>query len=353
MIRWLQAIITLSLCGIAMLGFAQVQSSVYSADVVVPDHSSTALQNALPQALGQVLVKVSGNTGVVTVPSIQAALPKANQWLQSYSYQRNADGKSELVLEVNFNAKSINTLLRQAGQAIWSSDRPLLLAWIRLATPQGDQVLSSDGVPMLVSDLKQTAEKRGISLLFPAMDLQDQASMNSNSKEAFDLQKLKIVAARYGVQTILAADISVSIGQTQSQWLLYYNGQTIQWREENNSSAAMLSQGLNKAADLLANQLAVVQNTNLSTNVNLEITHVDDLQTYNKVIKQLRHLRTVANVSVTDMSGGNLLLEVRVVGGQEALANALRSQPQFQPIAQPLQAGTQQVPVDLYYRWVE
>lgn len=336
------------------LGSAQAVQThgMNTANVPVADRSAQALQKALQEACNQVLVKISGNTSVSTVPVVQNAQRKINNLVESYSYatQTDSPGDSQLMLHVVFEAGAIKRLLKNAGQAIWSSDRPLTLIW--LSVPEGLQttVLSSDDTNSLTTLIKQTAQQRGIPMILPTMDLQDQAEAALTSTQLPSNHQLTVSAQRYGVQSVLAGSImSCGNGQFQGEWQLLLHGTPYEWQTSGANVVQAVTNGINQAADMMANQLATIDSTSLQSTLTMQIDGVASLNDYVHVVAVLRHLTVVSKVTVSDMQNDTLLLKVNVVGGADGLVNALKIVQHLTAHAAPANDNAQHT--NLFYHW--
>ncbi|MCB1826778.1 MAG: DUF2066 domain-containing protein [Coxiellaceae bacterium] len=331
-------------------GVQAVQVSGLNATTLPIDNTSEAAREAaLPKALGQVLVKMSGNPAIMTVPIVQNALGDANTMIQSYGYrnQEQSDGQAQLLLQITFDRKALKQLLAKAGQADWSSDRPLTLVWVQMQGDAEPEILSNSVNLPLSQALLKAAKARGVPVLMPAMDLEDQAFV-SEDPEKFDTSLLQQAAQRYAAAAVLAGNVQQVGSKWQGQWMLLMNGAPYRWRNTADSSAALLSQAINDMANLMANQLAVVDDKNLQTSVVLDVNNVMDLDDYAKVISAVRHLMPVTSVRIKDMNGSDLLLQVKTVGGEQALAEALSSARNFTAVETSENTNST---ADLFYRW--
>ena len=178
------ALIALLALSVGMIApaWASAKSNFMTADVVVADYSKSALKSALTSALSQVLMRISGNPAVMTLPQVQNQVQHINNLVAAYSYRSEVSdqGQSELHLQVAFIDHAVKQLLRAAGQPIWSAARPVTLVWLQLEDTQGQwATVASDNqhVSPLAAALDQVAKSRGLALMYPMMDLDDQASL--------------------------------------------------------------------------------------------------------------------------------------------------------------------------------
>ncbi len=327
---------------------AATVSHLNIAMIPVNGTSLAARQIALPKALSQVLVKLSGNPKIMTVPMIQEALGQVNQLIQSYDYlnQILADHSSQLILRVTFNETALKQLLHSLGQATWSDHRLLTLMWIQMVSHGNATLLSSTNDIYLSQEVQKTAQLRGVPILFPTMDLQDQSLISS--KDPFNRSLLQQAVMRYGADAILGGYVRENDHQWQGRWLLLAKGVPYQWDSKADSIEILLQRAVNDMVNLMANQLAMVDDQALQTDVTLEVSQVKNLEDYVTVLSMLRHLTPVAKVMTRKMSDSGVLLCVRVAGGEQALSNALASEPHFVLLNQP---GALEHQVDLLYRW--
>ncbi len=105
--------------GISAMAFAADSPDLVTAKVSVPDQSSASLQKALPQAFAQVLVNVSGNPNISSVPAVANNKRDLSTFLQNYSFIREngPQGEAELSVQITFDKAAIDDFLREAGQS--------------------------------------------------------------------------------------------------------------------------------------------------------------------------------------------------------------------------------------------
>jgi len=340
---------------------AVILSDLNTVKILVKDTSVSSRQVALSQALGAVLVKMSGNSKITTLPMIHNMQLKANRFVQSYTYLSHdvLDDSGSLALQVSFDKKELKHILRQSQQSIWSSDRPLTLLWIDVEDGSDHQVLSSTTDSPLIEILQKTADVRGVPILFPAMDLQDWSLTDfSVDKEgtysAVNYQLLQKMLTRYNAVVLLAGYLErVDTNRWQGQWLLWLEGAPYRWHSQPDEMDEVLSQAINNTVNLMVNQYTVVSSNNLKKKVLLAVSQVNDLSHYAKVLAKLRHLVPVAKVTLEDIKGSNILLDLEVIGGTQALVQALSTQSCFLPaLAAPSHCSNDSDRcADLYYRW--
>ena len=100
------------------------EASLYEGEAPVADQSVAQREAALPGALAQVLVKVTGDSGADTDPAYAGVLSGAAGMMQQYRYRQDvvtADGVPQLKLTLiaRFNAKAVEGVVTRAGRTLY------------------------------------------------------------------------------------------------------------------------------------------------------------------------------------------------------------------------------------------
>lgn len=318
--RWIQKLVALPLVWLCSAGLATTVTNLTTGVVAVADRSDAGLEAALPQALNQVLVKISGNESIGSVPVVSQALVHAKDWMQGFSYQNTDTG---LRLSVDFNKEPLYQLLRNTGQTIWGDDRPQTLFWVQVV-PYGD------APTLLVSDvrytdqLQQAINARGLASMLPMGDLDDQSVLDQALVDPKPKLWLDLIE-RYGVQALCVTTIKEQApGSWQASETLLYAGQSYRWQQQGDSIDALLGDAVDHVADTMANQLAVLQAKSLRANMQLQVDGVENLQALQQVIASLRRLTPVDSLQLQSINGKSATLNAEIAGGDEQLLSALR-----------------------------
>lgn len=89
---------------------------LYAGTAAVASQSDEDRAVALRAALGQVIVKLSGNDAVLSRPDVVHALAKADHYMQSYGYQNDpAQPSGHMQLVVEFDHNAVDSLLHDLG----------------------------------------------------------------------------------------------------------------------------------------------------------------------------------------------------------------------------------------------
>lgn len=309
------------LIGISLSVQASPDVNLYQAVIPVDSQTNSERQKLLPEAMSQVLIKVSGNPRLADNANFKNYLTQAPRYIQQYRYDSLADGKA--VLWVTFNSAAIDKLLQKLGHPKWSSERPLVLVWLVTEVNGRHAIVDeSDQISQLI---KLQAEQRGITCIFPAYDLEDMQLVTMNDLWAPNLPPISKAAVRYQADNLLVGRITQVNSQNWSaQWQLrnLEQWQTIQSRGANPKE--VIEQGM----DQLLLQLA---SSNISTNMNdtvkqkieIIVNGVTGLAGYQKVQDFLQNLPAVLSVQVLNVGTDQITFNITVQGTVEDLAHAI------------------------------
>lgn len=324
--------------------------------VTVTNYTSEALKQSLTQALSRVLVKISGNPSVMTLPQVQNELTHINHLVAAYSYQSTADasGKPQLNLQVAFNDHAIKRLLSSAGQPIWNADRPATVVWLQVNHQSGDRNrVSADSLSEspLASALDRDAKSRGLRLLFPMQDLDDQAAFGGDDHEPLlNVTELQQASKRYHVVSMLSGYAKEVGGHWQADWLYVFDGAPIRWQDEADSVEQLAQRAVNNVAGTMISQLAMASPEQSESSVLLHVAGVDDLGQYAMVQEYLQALSPVTKVSLETVDANQMVVRVRFQGTLHELQRAINASHRMDP--SPSDWLQQQDSPTLAYRWL-
>lgn len=102
----------------ALAAPAWAEDDAADAQVPVADCQMTTINQALPQALSSVLMRISGNPDVMTLASIQDQVSEPNRFVTSYQCVANAaEGEEPWLAQIHFDAHALKKLLKTSDQA--------------------------------------------------------------------------------------------------------------------------------------------------------------------------------------------------------------------------------------------
>ncbi|OGO90082.1 MAG: hypothetical protein A3F10_05280 [Coxiella sp. RIFCSPHIGHO2_12_FULL_42_15] len=302
-------------------------TQVTTVSVIVNDRSKEAFQQAVATAYAQVMVKLSGNPAIMTIPAIQNTLRSANHYLVSYRYKVKSDDQQPpaLYLQMVFDQRTLQHLLQKTGQPVWNSERPETLVMFVAPQLSGDLQMLASGESGLAQSLNHVAKQHGLPIMLPLLDIEDQLVLADKPLDALSATEVQQFSARYHAQHVLVAVLN----ETQIHWKFYSKGSATEWTTNDKDLQLSLIAGFDRLLEELASHYALVKAPNLQNTVLLEVTGVHDLDEYLQVVHTLEHLTPVSRVILKNMTVDRLLFEVDTTGSEDALRRALQSSEQF------------------------
>lgn len=342
----------LFLCCLLIAPIAQAAwlDTLYQADVPVTSESAAQRNKAIANALGTVLIKVSGQTDITSEPEIHAQLNKPASLVSNFSYHtllQADDGKKQTMLTVSFEPQLINHILRQGQHALWGPTRPDILVWLVIADDQGKQLMGSESQSPAHLAFNQVAKERGLIFTFPILDLVDFQHISITDVWNNNLSKLQQFSKRYQTQTLLQANVQRLDDATwQANWTLVDADKTYQWLLNANSLSELINAVGGHIADTLAKRYAVLEDKMNSADViEMTVSNIRRAQDYAILLNYLQHLTATLDVQVAAVKPNVVVYKIRTRGSKNALIQSLAMNPKLAP------DGTSQVDTQtLYYQ---
>ena len=298
-------------------------ASLYTAQVPFDQEQRDPRASAYKMALADVLLRVSGTELGNDPEMISLLFPEPSAYVVQFR-----PGEDD-TLWVSFDGEAIEQVLRQAGQTVWGSDRPLTLVWLAVDWGQGereiigadDPVRNVDGARsidrnrLLRQRVLDIAERRGLPIAFPLLDTVDLQNLSfSDIWGGFD-DPLIEASERYEPDAILVGRIRPATGQ-RNRWTFYFGADQQSWTGEPEVV-------MNAIADLLAAEFAI-SGTAVRESIDVVVAGVDSVQAYGAVQNLLAGLTVVEQFSIVEVTGDRVLFRVDAIGGEERLRRALQ-----------------------------
>ena len=232
-------------------------ATLYTAQVALDEEQDDPRSEAYKAALGEVLLRVSGTQLSSDPEMIELLFPSPASYVVQFR-----PGEDD-TLWVSFDGEAIEQVLRQSGQTVWGSERPLTLIWLAVDWGQGDREIIAAGDPdqsrdsgrsidrdrQLRQRVMDMAERRGLPVLFPLLDTEDQRNVTfSDIWGGFD-EQLLVASERYEVDSVLVGRIRPDSNQ-RNRWNYYFADDERVWSGEPEMVLGLV-------ADKLADEFAI------------------------------------------------------------------------------------------------
>ena len=310
---------TILLILISFGSLAKTFENLYVAEVLVPNESGGELLVGSRAGLAQVLVRVSGSRAIQENEVIVEALKNSDSYYYQYGYESSdelmffkGDLTRALKLRLSYEPSVIAGLLRKADLPIWGSNRPEVLVWLAYMKNRERYILEEASKSELLPLLKERASERGISLLFPILDLTDTSKISVPEVWGQFHEKVEIASKRYSPEIILTGRVYNEANQPiKGYWS--HNGFGI-W-QSGEGMTSVVEDLLKEMIDQLADSLASVYATGSTQGrVGVTVEGVTDFGKYAEINKYFKNLSPVVSSSLKSMEQGLSRFDLRIEG---------------------------------------
>jgi len=317
-------LLSLLLC-VALAGVVQARTAppgLHEAVVAVVSESADEREAALRRGLSQVLMRLIAQA----VPDRQARLaPLLDQpgnYVQQFSYQRDADG--HLQLHLQFDGPSLVRALHAAGLPVWlEADRPRVLVW--LVIDRGDErvVVGGGDQPEAQALIRRLAAQFGLPVVLPLLDLEDRRALQPSDLWGGFRGPVLAASARYGTEVVLLGRVVEHAGGLHTRWLLYTGDLDEEWSGTARALPELLRGGLQSSAQRLAARLSRLPGEQVFHSVLLSVDGVQGVEDYAYIRRRIALARGVQDVDVELLAGERLVLRLQSVRDAGALLGDL------------------------------
>ncbi len=230
-------------------------AALYEYRVLVPDDSEDSLNSGLRQALVGVLVKVTGDSAVGNSPGVAAAVKKARDNASRYGFQQEIDasGESQLYLWASFAPDAVASLLAEQGLRQWQGRRPRTLVWVISQESGGRFIEGAEGDSAVIDTLRDAAGRRGIEIVVPLHDLEDQRTLTASDLWGNFADVIRAASARYPAGVVLVGRLQpLAGGGWSGRWTVYQGDEHHDWEGTAGSREELAAAAITVHADRLA-----------------------------------------------------------------------------------------------------
>jgi len=307
----------------------------FEAKVEVNSRSADERNRQSLLALRQVLLKISGSPELTDELISELTPTTAIRLMEQFSYEQNPGSQNNTaevssILVMKFQERGVMRLVGEADLPVWPFERQIILPWVVIDDGYQRQLLGvSPEHSEIFAGIEEQARKRGVPMLIPLVDLEDQQAVSIADVWGGFLQPLEKASERYGDHHVVSAAVYNSNGIWQARWALNSGNTPQRWRTQAGSMEEVIIQGVDQLAEQLALRFAV--RGGLET-INLSVRGLASARQLGEVVSYLNQLSIVESVDPVSAVAGNINLNVSVRGGQDALAQMLNQLAWLNPV---------------------
>jgi hypothetical protein len=319
--------------------------NLYIETVPVADQQIIARNEAASIGMVPVLIRVSGSRSVLSNSNIKGAIKNASRYLSKFSYQatplqqKDAEEVREQLpysLELQFRKPAILDLLRASNEPIWAENRPVTLMWLVIDDIDGRRLPTDDDETQLKQIVEANAANRGLPIIWPLYDLQEQATVNVNALWSADAKAIEAASERYDASgTLLGRLLATSDGKWRVAWEYNFNGESTYSDSECEILDDCISDPIDAVAELLSSRYALVSSDQGNV-AKVKVVGVSSFEDYSTVLFYFKELIAVSDVALNSIEGDIFEFTLNLTANRDKLAELISLNKRLVPVPVPL-----------------
>lgn len=307
---------------------------LFEADVTVSSQKSAERSQAIRQAMGVVLQRVTGQHATADAFAVEELNQNPERFLQQYRYYTVPESDPPVLkLRVRFDGEAIKQALQSQGVGYWGSERPDTLVWLAVEERGNRYLVSAQDENAVRTAMEVAARQRGIPIIFPLMDLTDRARARLSDIWGGFFTRAISASNRYEPQAILIGRLNRNpAGGWMARWYLQVAGNSSSWVDSNASLDGLLADGMADIADSLASRFAVGGAASAAHRVEISVRDIHTLTVYARVNKYLASLAPVVEVQVSQVDGPEIRYTVQLNGTLDGLSQTIAIGSVLEPV---------------------
>lgn len=307
---------------------------LYQAQVELISQGASERKSAAARALGQVVVKLTGDPLAAGNPVVRRALPNAESFVaDSRASETSSDQEGntavggvpvyKTTMSFAFEPGSVDALVAGAGLKVWGGPRPRPILWLAIDDGRGARLVNSQQLNV-VSPLAKRGLERGLRFGMPAGSAIEQAAVQTIWAQ--NPEPMRALTSRYGNDTQLLGKLYRAGSGWTADWVLSRGEQELsRWSFTDPSPQRAIASGADGAADAIARQDAVAIDVGQPGPLAIEIVGLRDGSDYARAMGYLQSLAVVRELRVLEASPDRLQVHLELAVGPEGFARFVAS----------------------------
>ena len=316
---------------------------LYEARTIVNSQSSEGRLAAIRACLGMVLVKLTGTRDASTETALEPILDQAEKFVQQYRYHElqtempalsGSSSAPQWRLVVKFDEENLNSSLRALGIPVWDKERPSILVWLALERSNRRSFAETGSESELLALVREVAQRRGVSILFPLYDLHDQVQVQPADVWLGFHEPIMHASARYNADVVLTASVSSPVpGIWEGRWRSYgSDGLKYEWTTETDLLEVALEEGFDGFVDVLAYEFVRSGSYALVGDIEITVGAINTVEQFARLLDYLQSLSSISRVHVKEVRTGEVILALAAHGGEQAIVRTINLGRTLEPV---------------------
>lgn len=335
-------------------------NSLYQADIEYSSPTANITleqqQQLIKQAFSQLLIKLYGNVQITYHPDYAEILQQAPNLLEKYSFtHQNADDKTKKntaedkqepindenlaenlpdetasdeiinkIFHASFSPAGTDKLLKAKQLSVWHGARPDTLVWLTIEENGGRTTVSNENHPELLQQMRKIAHKRGLDLVFPMLDLNDQQYVSTSDLWGNFSTAIIAASKRYHTPAILNIR---TYRENNAFWQinshLYLQGKQINWQETSDNLSQMSELNVDRLLGHLADIFKLNSQSELKQRLVLQIHNVVSYKDYQRLEQYLSKVSVINTFQLVRLAQDKIMFTIEFIGNKQFLLRTL------------------------------
>lgn len=344
-------LLLLLLCLGSPSAFALIVTGLYDQEIVVQGQGDAERIRAYREGLTAVILKITGEERWLRNSAVERAIRDAQSYVQEVSYRTSSStAEQRNFISVRFDRALVDSMLNAAGIPVWDQNRPTVMLWLSVQSPDGHrELLSADSDHPLLEIVREYSRLHGLPLLFPLLDLEDRRRLPIDVAWSLDDKAIRAASERYGADAILSGRVLESTGgELVGLWQFLFQDQVETFDSFEQNFKPYADAALDRITARLSSHYGLIR---LATPlpVRLRVEGVDSARDYVDVLQYLQALAVVDSVSTSLLDGDSIELDVKLTGNAFLFTQFLALGRDMQPVDAFIAEAEQPL---FHYRWV-
>ena len=292
----------------------------YSADVTVNSQNADERRGATARALGQVLVRLTGNPQAPSNAVVRRASSNIDALVSKFEFRQESETVNGLlvyktILAVMFDPESVDALIAGAGLKYWSANRPKPILWLAIDDGRGPRLVTSQQ-PNVIKPLATRGLERGMRYLLPAGTATEQASVSSIWR--LDGTAMQVLTDRYKNDAQLIGKVFRQPPGWTAAWLLTQDGvEVARWSFSDSDPRRAIASGVDEGANALAKRDGISLDIGVAGLYSIDVVGVNTQSEFIRLMSYLQTLAVVRKVTVVQATPDQLRLQLDLAVGMK------------------------------------
>ena len=319
----LAGLLLLLVTPLAQAASAQRLDNFYQGSAPVSSRSDAQRQSAINSALGEVLVRMTGDVSISLSDAAQPLLGSASRYVRSYRYADQPlpedappGTPAGQQLLVDFDGRALARAARDYGLPLWDELRPVTLVWV-LGPVDGRprQIWSAEQIEAQLPGLREAAFKRGLPLRYPVLDEQDLGALGVYDLVSLDRPRIQAASARYQPSHVLLLRLESRGMNWSARWAFpQEDGPVRQWESMGATPDEAVRGGMSPYADELAQRYALRVAAGWVQSARLRVQGLRRLDDYARVSQYLEALNLVEWAQPSEVRDDSVVFQLQFEG---------------------------------------